>query len=241
MTHLPRPPRIGYAVAMSIWERIGEALSALAAGEGLSDVFAKLKTPPEKSIGFTIAVIALGAKMAKADGQVTRNEVSAFRRVFQIPPGEEENAARVFNLARNDVAGYDGYARQIARMFGPKDKALEDILDGLFHIALADGEYHPGENDFLEDVAKIFGIGDECFNRLRARYWQDHNDPYAVLGVKPGDDAKVIRRKWRDLVQINHPDKVIARGVPEEAVKMAEKRLAEINEAYEEVTRDLAA
>lgn len=226
---------------MSIWERIGEALSALASGEGLSDVFAKLKTPPEKSIGFTIAVIALGAKMAKADGQVTRDEVSAFRQVFQIPPGEEDNAARVFNLARNDVAGYDGYARQIARMFGPRDKALEDILDGLFHIALADGEYHPGENDFLEDVARIFGIGDECFNRLRARHGQGRSDPYAILGVKPGEDAKTIRRKWRDLVQVNHPDKVIARGVPEEAVKLAEKRLAEINEAYEEITRDLAA
>jgi len=226
---------------MSIWKRIGEALSALAAGEGLSDVFGKLKTPPEKSVGFTIAVIALSAKMAKADGQVTRDEVSAFRQVFQIPPGEEQNAARVYNLARNDVAGYDGYARQIARMFGPKDKALEDILDGLFHIALADGEYHPGENDFLKDVARIFGVGDECFTRLRARHWQDMSDPYAVLGVKPGDDAKVIRRKWRELVQVNHPDKVIARGVPEEAVKLAEKRLAEINEAYEEISRDLAA
>ena len=241
MTYLPRPPWIGYAARMSIWKRIGEALSALATGEGLSDVFAKLKTPPEKSVGFTIAVIALSAKMAKADGQVTRDEVSAFRQVFQIPPGEEQNAARVYNLARNDVAGYDGYARQIARMFGPKDKALEDILDGLFHIALADGEYHPGENDFLEDVAQIFGIGDECFNRLRARYWQDLTDPYAVLGVKQGDDVKVIRRKWRDLVQINHPDKVIARGVPAEAVKLAEKRLAQINEAYEEISRDLAA
>ena len=226
---------------MSIWKRIGDALSALAAGEGLSDVFSKLKTPPEKSIGFTIAVIALGAKMAKADGQVTRDEVAAFRQVFVIPPGEGKNAARVFDLARNDVAGYDGYARQIARMFGPNDKALEDILDGLFHIALADGEYHPGENDFLEDVARIFGVGDECFNRLRARYSREHRDPYAVLGAKPGDDPKEIRRKWRNLVQVNHPDRVIARGVPEEAVKLAEKRLAEINEAYEEINRQQAA
>lgn len=241
MTYLPRSPFIGYDRPMSIWERIGEALSALAAGEGLSEVFAKLKTPPEKSIGFTIAVIALGAKMAKADGQVTRDEVAAFRQVFHIPTGEEENAARVYNLARNDVAGYDGYARQIARLFGPKEKVLEDVLDGLFHIALADGEYHPGENQFLEDVASIFGVGDECFNRLRARYSSDHKDPYAILGVSRGEDAKVVRKKWRDLVQINHPDRVIARGVPEEAVKMAEKRLAEINEAYEEITRDLAA
>ena len=241
MTYLPRTAWIGYDAAMSIWKRIGEALSALAAGEGLSDVFAKLQTAPEKSIGFTIAVIALGAKMAKADGQVTKDEVSAFRQVFTIPPGEEANAARVYNLARSDIAGYDGYARQIARMFGPGDEVLKDVLDGLFYIALADGEFHPGEQEFLEDVAQIFGVSQECFNLLRARHWRDLSDPYAVLGVKPGDDPKDIRRKWRDLVRINHPDRVIARGVPEEAVKLAEKRLAEINEAYEEINRQLAA
>ena len=226
---------------MSIWTKIGEALSALASGESLSTVFEKLKTPPEKSIGFTIAVIALGAKMAKADGQVTRDEVSAFRQVFHIPDGEEQNAARVFNLARNDVAGYDGYARQIARLFGPKEKVLEDVLDGLFHIAMADGEYHPGENAFLEHVAEIFGVGPECFTRLRARYSPDHKDPYDIIGVERGTDPSVIRKKWRDLVRVNHPDRVIARGVPEEAVKMAEKRVAEINEAYEEIRADLAA
>lgn len=226
---------------MSIWERIGEALSALSAGESLKDVLAKLTTPPERSVGFTIAVIALGAKMAKADGRVTRDEVAAFRDVFHIPKGEEANAARVFNLARNDIAGFDGYARQITRMFGPGEKVLEDVLDGLFHIAAADGKYHPGENDFLQEVAEIFGIGEECFKRLRARYSRDHSDPYQVLGVSPGDDAKAIRAKWRELVQVNHPDRVIARGVPEEAVKLAERRLAQINEAYEEIRSDLAA
>ena len=92
---------------MSIWTRISEALSALAKGEGLSAVFEKLRTPPEKTVGFTIAVIALSAKMAKADGQVTRSEVRAFREIFHIPEADEENAARVFNLARQDVVGFD--------------------------------------------------------------------------------------------------------------------------------------
>ena len=84
---------------MSIWARIIKAIEALAKGESLSDVFDKLKAPPERSIAFTIAVIALGAKMAKADGYVTTDEVKAFRQVFRIPSGEENNAARVFNLA----------------------------------------------------------------------------------------------------------------------------------------------
>ncbi|MEM7547440.1 MAG: DnaJ family molecular chaperone [Pseudomonadota bacterium] len=220
---------------MSIWTRINEALSALAAGESLADVFAKFRTPPEKSIGFTIAVIALGAKMAKADGQVTADEVTAFREVFHIPPEEETNAARVFNLARSDVAGFDGYARQIARMFGEGHKALEDVLEGLFHIALADGVYHPGEDAFLRDVTSIFGIGDTCFEAMRARYSPDHSDPYLVLSVSRDTPMPQIRKRWRELVRETHPDRMIARGVPEEAVKIAAKKLAEINEAYEAI------
>ena len=128
---------------MSVWSRIAQMLSALASGEGLSALLERLRTPPEQSVAFTIAVIALGAKMAKADGRVTRDEVAAFREVFHIPPEEEAHAARVFDLARQDVAGFDAYAARVARMFGPGHAALVDLMDGLFHIALADGSYHP--------------------------------------------------------------------------------------------------
>ena len=124
---------------MSLWTRIGEALSALAAGESLSDVFDKLRADPEKTVAFAIATIALGAKMAKADGLVTRDEVTAFREVFHIPKADEASAARVFNLARQDVAGFEDYARRVARMFKDGDMALCDLLEGLFHIAGADG------------------------------------------------------------------------------------------------------
>jgi len=134
---------------MSIWARIIKAIEALAKGESLSDVFDKLKAPPERSIAFTIAVIALGAKMAKADGYVTTDEVKAFRQVFRIPSGEENNAARVFNLARQDVTGYELYAKRISLMFGQGHQTLIDLLEGLFHIATADNDYHPNEDKFL--------------------------------------------------------------------------------------------
>ena len=112
---------------MSIWTRISEALSALASGEGLSAVFDRLRTPPERSVAFTIAVIALSAKMAKADGLVTRDEVTAFREVFQIAQADEANAAKVFNLARQDVAGFEEYATRIRGMFGAETGALYDL------------------------------------------------------------------------------------------------------------------
>ena len=221
---------------MSIWKRISDALAALAQGEGLSAVFEKLRTPPERTIGFTIAVIALGAKMAKADGLVTRDEVTAFRQVFHIPASETQNAARVFDLARKDVAGFDLYAARIRDMFGAGHQALVDLLEGLFYIAVADGRYHPNENVFLEEVARIFGVQSRDFVNMRARFVPDENpDPYCVLGVDPNADAETVRQAWRALVREYHPDRMIARGVPEEAMKLAEKRLIQANWAYEEI------
>ena len=221
---------------MSIWKRISDALAALAQGEGLSAVFEKLRTPPERTIGFTIAVIALGAKMAKADGLVTRDEVTAFRQVFHIPASETQNAARVFDLARKDVAGFDLYAARIRDMFGAGHQALVDLLEGLFYIAVADGSYHPNENVFLEEVARIFGVQSRDFVNMRARFVPNENpDPYCVLGVDPTADAETVRRAWRALVREYHPDRMVARGVPEEAMKLAEKRLIQANLAYEEI------
>lgn len=222
---------------MSIWSRISEALSALAKGEALSEVFERLRTPPERSVAFAIAVIALGAKMAKADGLVTRDEVTAFREVFQIAQDDEAGAAKVFNLARQDVAGYEDYAQRIKRMFGDETETLGDLMEGLFHIAVADGVYHPKEDRFLEDVARIFGLPEHEFRALRHRFVPDETpDPYTVLGVTPETPMEDIRAAWRRQVRDSHPDRMLARGVPEEAVKLAEKRIIDINRAWEEIS-----
>ncbi|SMH51331.1 molecular chaperone DjiA [Maritimibacter sp. HL-12] len=221
---------------MSIWFRITEALGALRSGESLAEVFARLRTPPERSAAFTIAVIALGAKMAKADGRVTRDEVSAFREVFTIPEMEEANAARVFNLARSDIAGFELYARKIVALFGTDDPALCDLMEGLFHIAMADGEYHPAEDEFLARVAEIFGIDEMRFRTLRARFVPEAApDPYTVLGVRPDTPMDEIRAAWRTEVRASHPDQLAARGVPEEALKLAEMHLIAVNRAWEEI------
>ncbi len=221
---------------LSLWGRIAAAVSALTRGEGLSSVFDQLRSPPERSVAFTIAVIALGAKMAKADGQVTRDEVAAFRRIFQIPPGEEANAARVFDMARTDVAGFDAYARKIAAMFGPGNPVLKDLLEGLFAIAMADGSYHEGEDAFLQEVARIFGLEDCCFAALRAAFVPDAEpDPWTVLELPPGTPLPEVRARWRDLVREAHPDRAIARGLPEEAVRLAEARVVALNRAWEDL------
>ncbi len=227
---------------MSIWQRISDALSALAKGEGLSAIFDRLRTPPERSVAFTIAVISLGAKMAKADGRVTRDEVRAFREIFHIPPGDEAAAARVFNLARQDIAGFEVYAARIGRMFEGDGPVLENLMEGLFHIAISDGSYTGDEDRFLAQVAERFGLNDTTFRAIRARQVPGAApDPYTVLGVSPDTPLPEIRREWRRLVRETHPDRLIARGVPEEAVKLATRRLAAINSAWEEVQHQAKA
>ena len=108
---------------------------------------------PRDSVTFTIAMIALAAKLAKSDGRVKRREIEAFREISTIEPDQEEAVGRVFDLCRQDVAGYRDYARQIVRLFGPGAPVLEDIMEALFHIAVSDGGYHPEEDDYLEAVA----------------------------------------------------------------------------------------
>jgi len=221
---------------MSLWTRMTEAVSALANGEGLSRVFERLRTPPERRVAFAIAVIALGAKMAKADGQVTRNEVSAFREVFQIAQADEAGAARVFNLARQDVAGFEEYAGKIKAMFGDQTGALRDLMEGLFHIAMADGQYHPDENVFLERVAEIFDVPGVEFQQMRCRFVPDAApNPYQVLGAAPGDSLAAVRKRYRDMVRETHPDRMMARGVPAEAMRLVEKRMVDINRAWDEI------
>jgi DnaJ like chaperone protein len=225
--------------AMSIWTRITEAIAAVVArGESLLAVFER--TPPERSVAFTIAVVCLGAKMAKADGRVKVAEVTAFRQVFQIAPEDEAAAARVFNLARQDVAGFETYARRIARMFARQPEVLEDILEGLFHIALADGRYHEDEERFLHRVAEIFGVEPRALACMEARLGAAREgDPWRVLGVPRDADIATIRARWKALVKQNHPDRMIARGLPLETVNLANARMGAINRAWREISSRL--
>lgn len=230
-----RPP------AVSVWQRVRDALARLDPREGLLQLFERLHTPPERSVGFAIATIALGAKIAKADGLVTRGEVAAFREVFLIPEGEARNAARVYDLARSDVAGFEDYARQVRRMFGRGAPQLADLLEGLFHVAVADGDYHPGENEFLHRVATIFELSARDFQRIRAEFVEDAEcHPLDVLGLPQGATLEEARAAWKALVRDTHPDRLVARGLPEEAIRMAEKRLIAVNRAWERLQGELA-
>ena len=231
---------------MSIWARISDFL-ATAPANALSSLIEAVRTvfegDPElrRRVAFSIAMIALSAKMAKADGIVTQDEVKAFQQIFIVPREEAHNVARLFDLAKQDVAGFEAYAERMARLCGsgqPNCAMLEDILDGLFHIAKADGLVHEREVAFLRRVAEIFEIDEAHFERILSRHAiLGEDDPWRVLGVARSAPFESVRAQYRRLVAENHPDRLIARGVPEEFVTIANARLAAINRAYEAIER----
>ncbi|MFN0264304.1 TerB family tellurite resistance protein [Tepidamorphus sp. 3E244] len=187
---------------------------------------------------FSSAVIALSAKMAKADGVATQGEFNAFRQVFAFSEDQLPRVRALYDLAKKDAAGFDAYARRIATDFKGQEDLLEDVLDGLFHVAKADGAVHEDERLQLEVISEIFGFSDQQFEAILARHVDDgKRDPYRALGVSRDASDAEIKSHYRKLVAQNHPDKLIARGLPEEMIAIANDRLAAINAAYERVSR----
>lgn len=235
---------------MSIWPRIGEFISRISIssfGEIAEAVRTFFSGDPElrRKVAFSVAMIALSAKIAKADGVVTQAEVRAFQEIFTIPENEARNVARLYDLAQQDIAGYEAYAEKMARLCGSGRHdcpMLADILDGLFHIAKADGVLHEREGAFLRRIAEIFQITDQYYQSILARHVNlGSADPYAVLGVSRSSSLDEIRRHYHRLVADNHPDRLLARGVPEEFIAIATNRLASLNAAYELIERGLRA
>ncbi|WP_150525432.1 molecular chaperone DjiA [Roseibium sediminis] len=224
---------------MSVWTSLGTIVAAI--GSGGAQIIDRLVqvvlTRPEgtSSVGFTVAMIALSAKMAKADGVVTTDEIIAFRELFDVPEREEKNVARLFNLAQQDVAGFDVYAKKLADLFPYDRKTLLDILDGLFHIAKADGVLHDSELVFLSQVGRVFGLDDREFSRVLARHGREKGNPYEVLGLGADASNEELKRHYRREVMETHPDRMIARGVPEEFVRIANDRLAALNAAWSQI------
>lgn len=230
---------------MTVWQRISGLATAVsdAGGALLNDIAEALgldarSSQPQKDITFTIGVIALAAKMAKADGVVVPIEVETFRKVFAFDEDQTRNVARVFDLAKQDVAGFETYAERIALLLRDDRKLLQNVLEGLMLVAVSDGIVHPREDAFLATVAQRFGFTDSQYRHFRARFVSDPDSPYDILRLSPDATDAEIRARYRALVMDNHPDRLIGRGVPPEFIEVANRKLAAINAAYDAIARE---
>ncbi|MCP4382861.1 MAG: molecular chaperone DjiA [Hyphomicrobiales bacterium] len=225
---------------MSLWKWIGEAAESGAGAAGalfewVGSAFVGDRET-RRQVAFSVALIALSAKMAKADGVVTSDEVAAFHRLFVTPESEARHVEMLFDLAKRDVAGFEAYATRIAALFDGDCQALEDVVDGLFAIAGADGAVHEDEMAYLQRVAEIFTISDAGFDRIAARHVvPEEGDPYRVLGIARTLTLEELGRHYRLLAAENHPDRLLARGLPPEAEALAHERMAAINRAWDRI------
>lgn len=192
-----------------------------------------------QQMAFSIAVIVLGAKVAKVDGAVNRREIDAFKEVFQIPSGEQKSIARIFDAAKQEAEGFEPYARQLGQLLRNQRSTLENLLSGLFHIARADGSIKPVELSFLRRTSDLFGLEASTFERIRQNFMQSaQTSPYAVLGLDHTASDDEVKRTYRRLIREHHPDTHIARGVASHFVETATQKMATINAAYDQIGRE---
>ena len=217
-----------------------DKIKAQEAGEGPSTFTGY--GPDARQVTFTTAIIVLSAKMAKADGQVTADEIATFKRIFQIPDDEQQAVAKVWGEAKSDAAGYEPYARQIASLFANDSKVLEELLGALFHIAKADSVMHPEEMEMLANIAMIFGFNSHAFERIKHIHLgaeeAEENDPYEILDIDRSASDDEIKAKYRSLIRENPPDVLMAKGVPQEFIDLANDKMAVINAAYDCIEKE---
>jgi DnaJ like chaperone protein len=221
---------------MSFWRKIAKRAAERVDG---AECGACPPGRPGEDPAFSTAVTALGAKLARADGQVARLEFDAFAEVFTPEPGGERDVQRLFDLARQTTHGYESYARRLAKRYRNCPQLLEDVVDGLFHIAKSDGAMTDHELTYLRRVSELFGLSDLDFRRVKATHLgAGPDDPYVVLQLDYRASDEDVRSAWRRALSDAHPDRVIARGLPPEYLDVAHAKSAAINNAYEAIMKE---
>lgn len=199
------------------------------------------KGPPGADPAFATAVTALGAKLAMADGLAHEVEQKAFLHVFQPDEAGRRDVLRLYDLARQTSLGFESYARRLAKRYSACPQILEDVLEGLFHIAVSDGHLSHEEESYLEKVADLFGLPMTVYRRVRAGYVApDEDDPYYILGLTPSASDDDIRLARRHRLTEYHPDRIRARGLPADFETVYTQKTAMINRAYDQISRERA-
>jgi len=187
---------------------------------------------------FALSLIVLSAKLSKADGNVSREELVAVKDKLKIPENEIDQVGKIFNKAKEESTGYEPYAQQIAQIYKGNINVLEEVINILFYIAEADGEVSSSELTMIENIAKIFGLTQVQFNGIKeSRKGSDKLNPYIVLESNPNDDLQSIRKKYLKLSKENHPDLLVSKGVPQEVIDESKNKMRAINSAWDQIQK----
>jgi len=187
---------------------------------------------------FALSLIVLSAKLSKADGQVSKEELIAVKDKLRIPENEIDQVGKIFNKAKEESAGYETYAQQIAQIYKGNINVLEEVINILFYIAESDGNVSVSELKMIEHIAQIFGLTETQFNSIReSRKSSDKLNPYIVLESNPDDKIEIIRKRYLKLSKEHHPDLLMNKGVPQEVIDESKAKMRVINSAWNQVQK----
>ena len=227
---------VGFSLAgpfgMLLGSLIGGKISRARSAAGNFGTFAQ----PQQI--FALSLIVLSAKLSKADGQVSKEELIAVRNKLKIPENEIEQVGKIFNKAKQESKGYEPYAQQIAQIYKNNPNVLEEVINILFYIAEADGNVSKSELKMIQHIAQIFSLNQVQFNSIKeSRKNSDKLNPYIVLESKPEENLQTIRKKYLQLSKEHHPDVLISKGVPQEVIEESKKKMRAINSAWDQVQK----
>ena len=222
---------LGGPFGMLLGSLIGGKISRARSGAG----FRSFAQPQQI---FALSLIVLSAKLSKADGKVSKEELVAVKDKLKIPDNELDQVGKIFNKAKQESTGYEPYAQQIAQIYKGNINVLEEVINILFYIAEADGNVSDSELKMIEHIAQIFGLNETQINSVKeSRKSSDKLNPYIVLESNPGDDIKIIRKRYLKLSKEHHPDLLINKGVPKEVIEESKKKMRAINSAWNQIQK----
>ncbi len=190
---------------------------------------------------YFVAVFSILGKIAKADGVVSKAEgdlVLRFIRQMGLQGRERQFAIDVFNEAKSSPYSVEELAGQLFQISAGRREIHLNFIDMLFQIAVADGVLREAEEQLIRRVARVLRLPDSTVESIKRKYQGTADAAYRALGLTPEATNDQVRSAYRKLVSENHPDRVIAKGMPEEFVRFATRRFQEIQDAYETIKKE---
>ena len=233
---------IGFSIGGPIGALIGGVIGSKFGSRRSAYSSRATATPNQKQqAAFFAALFACLAKLAKADGQVSKKEIEKvdnfIKERFKFDKEQRVFAIKVFNTAKDDKVSYEEYAHQLANLLSSNKNALVVFYELLFELAMADGVLDKNEEELLKNTVSIFGIDAQLFRNLKEQFSGSSSNPYKILGVEEGASFLDIKKAYMKKRREFHPDSLVSKGLPEELITRAKEKFIEIQQAFEEIEK----
>ena len=233
---------IGFSIGGPIGALIGGVIgSKLGSSRSQYDTRSKFTLNEQNQAAFFTALFACLAKLAKADGYVSKEEIekvdSYIENRFKFEKQQRQFAIQIFNKAKDDTVTYEEYASQLSGLLGKNKNALVVFYELLFELAFSDGVLDDNEEILLRKTTHIFGLDPGLFEDLKSRFLNTTSSPYKTLGVDENMTLSEIKKVYQKKRREFHPDTLTSKGLPDELMERAKEKFVEIQNAYEEIQR----